>query len=124
VQKAVSEIIKSDLVASANDCSDGGLFIAVLESAMASDLSFHINTNSAIRKDAFLFGEAQSRVIISIDPSQKNALETTLKKLKVPFSEIGKVAQKEVKIDKVSYGNCHEFKRYYEGAITNILSEK
>jgi phosphoribosylformylglycinamidine synthase len=124
IQKAIGEIINLDIVASANDCSDGGLFIAVLEAAMASDLSFHIHTDRNIRKDAFLFGEAQGRVAISIDPSQKNKLESTLKKLNVQFSEIGKVAQKEVKIDNVSYGNCHEFKRYYDSAITNILTEK
>lgn len=122
VQNAIKEIIKNDLIASANDCSDGGLFIATLESAMASDLSFHINTDSKIRKDAFLFGEAQSRVIVSLDPSQKNALENTLKKLQVPFTEIGKVAQKEIKIDGESYGNCHEYKRYYDTVLSSLMT--
>lgn len=123
LQKAITEIIKLDLIASANDCSDGGLFVTVLESAMASDLSFHINTDTNIRKDAFLFGEAQSRVVVSIDPSQKHALESTLTKLKVPFTELGKVAQKEIKIDNLSYGNCHEFKRYYDNVLSTIMSE-
>jgi phosphoribosylformylglycinamidine synthase len=124
VQNAVKEIIQSDLIASANDCSDGGLFITLLESAMASDLSFHINTDPKIRKDAYLFGEAQSRVIVSIDPSQKNALEKTLSNLKVPYAEIGKVAQKEIKIDGEGYGNCHEYKRYFDNAISTLMTEE
>jgi phosphoribosylformylglycinamidine synthase len=123
IQKAITEIIKLDIVASANDCADGGLFIAVLECAMASDLSFHINTDKKIRKDAFLFGESQSRVIISIDPSQKNQLETKLSELNVPFSEIGKVSQKEIKIDGQSFGNCHEYKRYYDNSLSAIMTE-
>lgn len=123
VQNAIKEIIKLDLISSANDCSDGGLFIATLESAMVNDLSFHIHTDTNIRKDAFLFGEAQSRIIVSIDPSLKKALEKTLKTMDISFSEIGKVAQKEIKIDGVSYGNCHEFKRYYDNALSTLMAE-
>ena len=123
LQKAVTAIIKQDIIASANDCSDGGLFVAVLECAMASDLSFHINTDKNFRKDAFLFGEAQSRVIVSIDPSQKNTFETTLKDLNVPFFALGEVAQKEIKIDGVTYGNCHEYKHYFDTALSTIMAE-
>jgi len=123
LQKAVTAIIKQDIIASANDCSDGGLFVAVLECAMASDLSFYINTDKNFRKDAFLFGEAQSRVIVSIDPSQKNTFEITLKGLNVPFFALGEVAQKEIKIDGVSYGNCHEYKHYFDTALSTIMAE-
>ena len=123
LQKAVTATIKQDIIASANDCSDGGLFVAVLECAMASDLSFHINTDKNFRKDAFLFGEAQSRVIVSIDPSQKNTFETTLKGLNVPFFALGEVAQKEIKIDGVTYGNCHEYKHYFDTALSTIMAE-
>jgi phosphoribosylformylglycinamidine synthase len=97
--------------------------VAVLECAMASDLSFHINTDKNFRKDAFLFGEAQSRVIVSIDPSQKNTFETTLKSLNVPFFALGEVAQNEIKIDGVSYGNCHEYKHYFDTALSTIMAE-
>jgi phosphoribosylformylglycinamidine synthase len=90
---------------------------------MASNLSFHINTSNNIRKDAFLFGEAQSRIIVSLDPSQKNALETTLSNLKVPYLLIGEVAQKEIKIDGISYGNCHEYKRYFDTALATLMAE-
>jgi len=124
VQKATTELINQDIIASANDCSDGGLFIAVLESAMVSNLSFHISTSNDIRKDAFLFGEAQSRIIVSIEPSQKRALENTLSKLNVSFLGIGTVAQKEIKIDGNSFGNCHEYKRYYDNALSTIMTEE
>ena len=60
VQQAVKSIIKYKLINSAHDISDGGLFMTLLESAMVNDLGFEINSEVSIRKDAFLFGEAQA----------------------------------------------------------------
>ncbi|MDB5281179.1 MAG: purL, partial [Bacteroidota bacterium] len=58
VQNAVKEVILEQVIASAHDVSEGGLFIALLESAMAGKKGFEIETDTDIRKDAFLFGEA------------------------------------------------------------------
>jgi phosphoribosylformylglycinamidine synthase len=66
VQKAVKTLIKERVIQSAHDCSDGGLFITLLESAMPNGIGFNINSDDTVRKDAFLFGEAQSRVIVSV----------------------------------------------------------
>ncbi|MCZ2248720.1 MAG: phosphoribosylformylglycinamidine synthase subunit PurL [Bacteroidia bacterium] len=123
VQNTIKTLIEKELILSANDCSDGGLFIAVLESAIASDLSFHIHTDKNIRKDAFLFGEAQSRVIVSIDASQKQSFEKALKQTKTAFFELGKVAKREVIIDGESYGQCHELKHLYNHSIANLVEE-
>ncbi|MCC6252574.1 MAG: phosphoribosylformylglycinamidine synthase subunit PurL [Bacteroidia bacterium] len=123
VQNTIKTLIEKELILSANDCSDGGLFIAVLESAIASDLSFHIHTDKNIRKDAFLFGEAQSRVIVSIDASQKQSFEQALKQTKTAFFELGKVAKREVIIDGESYGQCHELKHLYNHSIANLVEE-
>ncbi len=60
-QKGLKNIIKSKIINSAHDISDGGLFIAVAESAMAGNLGFEIKTDPDFRKDAYLFGESQSR---------------------------------------------------------------
>src|ERR1019366_2301008 len=56
VQNAVKEVILEQLIASAHDVSEGGLFITLLESAMAGKKGFEIETDPDIRKDAFLFG--------------------------------------------------------------------
>ena len=73
LQQSVSSLIKEDLIISAHDVSDGGLFITLLESSMANNLGFSINSADNIRKDAFLFGESPSRVVVSIDNGKKQA---------------------------------------------------
>ena len=74
LQQSVSSLIKEDLIISAHDVSDGGLFITLLESSMANNLGFSINSADNIRKDAFLFGESPSRVVVSIDNGNKQAV--------------------------------------------------
>ncbi|MCX5693045.1 MAG: hypothetical protein NTX47_05115, partial [Candidatus Omnitrophica bacterium] len=72
------EELKFD-VSQTKNLSEGGLFIAVLESAMTRNFGFEITTCSSIRKDACLFGEGQSRVVVSIDASTKDTFENFLK---------------------------------------------
>jgi phosphoribosylformylglycinamidine synthase subunit PurL len=83
VQRAVSGLIRENIIASAHDTSEGGLFIAVLESAMPRGFGFSITTDPAIRKDAFLFGEAQSRIVVSVAPNHEAALINALWQMQV-----------------------------------------
>ncbi|MEM7103818.1 MAG: phosphoribosylformylglycinamidine synthase subunit PurL [Bacteroidota bacterium] len=66
LQQIISKMIKGNLVESVHDVSEGGLFFALLESGMHKGLGFNLEYQSASRKDAFLFGEAQSRVVVSV----------------------------------------------------------
>jgi phosphoribosylformylglycinamidine (FGAM) synthase-like enzyme len=58
---------------------------------MVNNLGFEIKTEGGIRKDACLFGEAQSRVVVSVASDKCRALEAELKKQGVPFSVLGAV---------------------------------
>ncbi len=75
IQQLIKTLIKNKAIKSAHDVADGGLFIALAESAMPSQFGFHIQTDSAFRKDAFLFGESQSRIVVSVSAAQKEAFE-------------------------------------------------
>jgi phosphoribosylformylglycinamidine (FGAM) synthase-like enzyme len=68
MHQVVKQLIKHKVIQSAHDVSDGGLYITLVESAMPNGLGFEIETDDAIRKDAFLFGEAQGRVVVSVSP--------------------------------------------------------
>ena len=60
-------LIKEGLIASAHDVSEGGLFITLLESAFHRNLGFDVVASDySIRKDGYWFGEAQSRVVVSV----------------------------------------------------------
>jgi phosphoribosylformylglycinamidine synthase len=123
VQQAVAACIKLGVVASANDCADGGLFITLLESAMSNNLGFSIKSDRKVRKDAFLFGEAQSRVVISFDPANKEAVEQCLHIMNVPFNELGQVVSNDILIDHESFGKTIDFKQLYDHSIAEIMSE-
>ena len=121
MQQAVKNLIRNQLIESAHDCSDGGLFVCLAESSFQRELGFDIATDKNIRKDAFLFGEAQGRVVVTVKKENEIALVDALKKLNVKFSKLGFIKGNEVKIDGHPYGSIQEFKNLYDHAIENIL---
>ena len=90
-QQLVAALIDHDLVASAHDCADGGLFVALTESAMPRKLGFTVHNASGIRPDAWLFGEAQGRVLVSVAPEKQRPFEQFLASSKVLAAHIGQV---------------------------------
>jgi phosphoribosylformylglycinamidine synthase II len=121
IQQAVKTVIKNKLIESAHDCSDGGLFVCLAESAFQRDLGFDIATDKNIRKDAFLFGEAQGRIVVTVKKDNEIALVDELKKLNVKFSKLGFIKGNEVKIDGQPYGSVSEFKNLYDTSIEKTL---
>ncbi len=91
VHKAISALIEGKLIESAHDVSDGGLLVTLAESSFPRGLGFQVSSDSAIRQDAFWFGEAQSRVVVSVDASKKAAFESALQAHGVKFSDLGSV---------------------------------
>ena len=122
LQQSVSSLIKEDLIISAHDVSDGGLFITLLESSMANNLGFSINSDDNIRKDAFLFGESPSRVVVSIDNSNKKAFETLLSKHKTSFHLLGTVTEGDLLVDGELFGNVSDYKQKFDTSLTKKMS--
>jgi len=123
VQTLVRNLISQQLINSAHDVSDGGLFISLLESSLAGDIGFSIESDSDIRQDAFLFGEAQGRIIVSVSEEQIDRFIEELASSDVEFSNIGETAPHELVVDGVSFGTLSEFRELYEGAISNKMIE-
>lgn len=120
LQTVISSLISSKLIRSAHDVSDGGLFMNLLESGMVNNLGFEITCDSSIRKDAFLFGEAQSRAVITV--SNTSDVEAELKKLTIPFIKLGVVKGNAIVIDGTNYGLISDFKHSFDTSIETILN--
>ena len=120
LQTVISSLISSKLIQSAHDVSDGGLFMNLLESGMVNNLGFEITCDSSIRKDAFLFGEAQSRAVITV--SNTSDVEAELKKLTIPFIKLGVVKGNAIVIDGTNYGLISDFKHSFDTSIETILN--
>jgi phosphoribosylformylglycinamidine synthase len=123
VQKLLKALIRNNLIHSAHDVSDGGLFVALLESAMPENFGFDITSDAEIRTDAFLFGESQSRVVVSVSASLEAAFIDFVGKYDVPISTLGHVTKSEIRVDDTSFGFISDFKKLYDTSLENIIHE-
>ncbi len=123
LQQTLQQINESKLAQSMHDISEGGLFVTLLESAMAGNTGFEICYDDTMREDAFLFGEGQSRVVISISATQKEAFDQFLLKSKLDNQFIGKVLKEKVQIKSEDWGSITDWKNLYDNAIQNELNK-
>jgi len=122
LQQKLAGLIRNKLIRSAHDVSEGGLFVILCESGFNRELGFTLQTNPAIRKDAFLFGESQSRVVVSVGADQLAEFEKSLGGF--PFEKIGVVTSGEITVDGESWGDILSWKEKYDTAIENYLSKE
>lgn len=123
LQATLKNLIIEDLVVSAHDCADGGLFITLLEAAMPNNLGFEIDTDSDFRKDAYLFGEAQSRVVVSVNEAQEEQFIEVMTASNVPFNLLGEVKGKNMLIDGDDFGKVENAKAEFDSALENYLTK-
>ena len=122
VQQSVKALIKGGLVQSANDVSDGGLFVTLVESALAQNLGFEIFSEKNVRKDAFLFGESQSRIVVSLKKESESETISLLKDLNTKFTKLGFVTGSEFKIDNETFLTVADAHELYDNSLEKHLN--
>lgn len=122
LQQVVKKMIGQKMVASAHDVSDGGVFTALLESAMPRELGFVVHSKAGIRKDAWLFGEAQSRVLVSVEAEQCAAFERFLAAENLPYEAIGTVQGEAVVVDGENWGLTLDWQRTHDQLLPGIMA--
>lgn len=124
MQKALSDLINQGIIESAHDVSEGGLFIAMLESAMCRNLGFELYTSGEIRLDSFLFGEGQGRVVVTVKAGKENDFIDMLNISNVPCCAVGSVrADGVIIVDEEVFGKVSDFKTVYDNAIGDVLDK-
>ena len=109
---------ENNVLQSAQRISKGGLYIALIKSTMKKNFGIEISTSKDIRKDAFLFGESQGRILISVQKENEKNFKTFCIEKNIPFLKIGSInSTKEICIDDISYGNIEEMKTKYQNAF-------
>jgi phosphoribosylformylglycinamidine synthase len=92
----VLSLIQNGLLRSAHDCSEGGAAVALAESCISGPertLGAVVRlTRGRLRKDAVLFGESQSRVVVSAKPVDRQAILSQARRFGVPVEVIGAVS--------------------------------
>jgi phosphoribosylformylglycinamidine synthase II len=118
--------IQKRLISSAHDCSEGGLAVALAECCICGDkmIGAQVTLNDKFRPDALLFGETQSRIIVSCSPKNKMKILNIAKKHNIPYQVLGKVGGKNLKIS--SHINSPVEKLYdaWKHALPRLMSGK
>jgi phosphoribosylformylglycinamidine synthase len=120
----LKHMIQNNLINAAHDISDGGLWVTLAEMGMSSRLGFDIETPLEFRKDAFLFGESQSRVVVTVSERDKDAFLDFVLENKVPAMLLGHVTKGRFTIDGEEYGSVEEISEIYNNAIGNFMKKK
>lgn len=122
LQHSLLQAIRNGWISSAHDLSEGGLFCALAESCFQHEIGCQITLNSKVRMDALLFGEAQSRVLISVAEDKANYIEEHFHSHNVQYTKLGCTVGDELKINDHNFGTISALKKIYSGSIAKELS--
>ena len=121
MQQTLINLIRKGTIESAHDVADGGLFMTLLESSFTNNLGFEIIGSSEVRDDAFLFGEAPSRVVVSVTETGEDNFLDALKDSKTPFMLLGHVTQGKLVVDDKDFGMVADYKEIYNNSLAEKL---
>jgi phosphoribosylformylglycinamidine synthase II len=123
LHQSLKQLIKNKLLQSVHDISEGGLITALLESGFNRSLGFDVQQSATdIRKDAYWFGEAQSRVVISCTIKNAEEVLSQLSALNIPFEYLGIVTDSSIDMEGEYWGHIAEWKELYDTAIERMLA--
>jgi phosphoribosylformylglycinamidine synthase II len=125
VQRVLVEAAAESLLSSAHDCSHGGLAVALAESALLGNAGFESrNVGIDGRRDAALFGEAASRVVVSVSRDHVGELEALLQRNEVPFMRLGETGGDRLRLAGAIDLPLAELRPAYEGGLEAALEGK
>jgi phosphoribosylformylglycinamidine synthase II len=124
LQELVADLAENEMIASAHDISEGGLFVTLIESGLNRNKGFDIRSEGTIRKDAFWFGEAQSRIVVTVSAGQSERLQNHLSKSGVSYLSIGTVTNGSIRIDGEDWKQIEYWKELYNSVIEKQLEKE
>lgn len=122
LQKCLLNLIRNKVVNAAHDTAEGGLAIALAEmSIISSNLGCKVELAYS-NKFAKLFGESQSRVVVTINPLKVDEFENYCSSNSLFFEKIGTVTSGHFEINSYIQTNVKELIHAYENAIPEIMN--
>jgi len=126
LQRALVAVIQAGLVESAHDCADGGLAVALVESALPAGVGLSVRLPKArVAPEFLLFGEDASRVVLSCDPVHLPRIQQLAEEYGVSADVLGETGSDRVEIEVedqlVISASVAELREAYEGALERAL---
>ncbi len=127
LQRALVAAIQAGLVESAHDCSDGGLAVALVESALPGGIGLNVSLpKQQLAREFMLFGEDSSRIVLSCDPANLPRIQQIAEEYELSADVLGKTGSDRVEISvngqPVVSASIAELRDTYEGALEKALS--
>ena len=133
VQEACLEAIQDGIIKSAHDCSEGGIAVALAECCISSSydpigaeitlpgLGTDLKSVPSVRTDALLFGESQSRIVVSIAREDVARFMSIADQFGIPAIVIGKVGGERLRINGIIDSSLDELKAAWTGSLEKLL---
>ena len=121
-QRQVQMLIREGVLNSAHDLSEGGLWVGLLEKGFASGLGFDITLPAEFRKDAVLFGEAASRILVTVSEENKDKFIDLMMLNGCDFDLMGHVTKGGIRVDDEDWGSVSDYQEIYDNALGAILT--
>jgi len=122
LHQLILDCAKLRIINSCHDLSEGGLAVGLAESLLGTlnkPLGAQVNLQfgTDVRRDVLLFGESQSRVLVTVDSAKELELESRAKASGVPCFRIGKVTRSGLRVNAWIHLDSEEIERTYRTAI-------
>jgi phosphoribosylformylglycinamidine synthase II len=126
LQRALIAIIDAGLAESAHDCADGGLAVALVESALPAGVGFKVTLpKQKLPLEFPLFAEDASRVVLSCDPTHLARIQQIAEDFGVTAEVLGETGSDRVEIyiesQTVISAGIAELRDAYEGSLEKAL---
>jgi phosphoribosylformylglycinamidine synthase II len=122
LHQMLMEAARGDLLASAHDCSDGGLAVALAESALAGDTGFAVSLPGDEPWYVALFSESASRAVVSVAPEKAEAVEALASAHHLPLSRLGETGGPGMVFDSLLEITVEDARSAHEDAIPKLLA--
>ncbi len=114
--------IADELLLSAHDCGDGGLAVALAESAIAAGIGFAVTVPGDLPPHLGLFSESASRVVVSVAPDRAAELEDRASESGLPIERLGETGGPRLVFDGVLEIPLEEATAAHEEAIPKLMA--
>ena len=122
LHECIRGLIENNFVNAAHDVSDGGLYTALVEMGLPNNLGFDVVSDSEIRMDAFLFGEAQGRIVVTVVEDYEDQFLDFTGEKGVNCTLLGHVTKGKMHVDGEHFGFINEAKNTFENSLEKRLS--
>ena len=130
VQALCRDLIRGRHIHSAHDCSEGGLAVALAEACITrpeAPIGAAVELSSPLRKDALLFGETQSRVVISYPRQAREAIAALAHRHKTPFTFLGAIGGEALAVtvngEKFIHEDVKTLHNLWRGSLGNYVRQ-